>query len=758
MERAGGEQDPERAQRPADPLPARERGRRDHRPSRRPLFVRLEPTSAVLDHWPGAAAGAPRRRRGAGMGNHGRGAIRRTGNRGTATPQQRGSGFGAHTPAPLPRPLRGPASQRQPAGPQPDASGPVPDASRFTARRSTAAAALKEGPRAPSNSGPANEAHGIAHGAGPARGPRPPDPLGVHPCAVRRVLALAEGRRAVHRRPPRRGRLPDGRGARPPREHVELDRRALLPGARLRGLPRAADLGARGVPPPRRGRPPRAERQRQLFRGAAVLARPERLRDRRRGRPRQRRGDRAAHQPPRRRGGHRRDQPGAARADRGDRPDGVLRQLPAPPADAARPSGRARREPVAGGAEPARADRRRDARDRAVGRAPASARRPRDEARAPSQGAHGRDHRRDALRGREARAGPAVLLLEQPGLRALAHRAARHDPGAGVRRVQPRRRAVRGSDKGVPPEVGARIRARTMSVMRDEATFLTKAGLAQMLQGGVIMDVVTPEHAKIAEDAGASAVMALERVPADIRRDGGVARMSDPAMIKGIQEAVTIPVMAKARIGHFAEAQVLEALEVDYIDESEVLTPADEAHHIDKWAFRIPFVCGATNLGEALRRISEGAAMIRSKGEAGTGDVVEAVRHMRAIRGEIRRLGTLDETELFVAAKELQAPYDIVRDVAQNGKLPVPLFSAGGIATPADASLMMQLGAESVFVGSGIFKSSNPEKMARAVVEAARHYADAERVAAASTGLGAAMQSLEARKLDESQVLANRGW
>jgi pyridoxal 5'-phosphate synthase pdxS subunit len=294
--------------------------------------------------------------------------------------------------------------------------------------------------------------------------------------------------------------------------------------------------------------------------------------------------------------------------------------------------------------------------------------------------------------------------------------------------------------------------------MRDEATFRVKAGLAEMLKGGVIMDVVDAEQAKIAEDAGAAAVMALERVPSDIRRDGGVARMSDPAMIKGIQEAVTIPVMAKARIGHFAEAQVLEALEVDYIDESEVLTPADEAHHIDKWAFRIPFVCGATNLGEALRRIGEGAAMIRSKGEAGTGDVVEAVRHMRSITGEIRRLGTLDETELFVAAKELQAPYDIVRGVAQNGKLPVPLFSAGGIATPADASLMMQLGAESVFVGSGIFKSSNPEAMARAVVEATTHYADAERVAAASTGLGAAMASLEARKLDESQVLANRGW
>ncbi len=294
--------------------------------------------------------------------------------------------------------------------------------------------------------------------------------------------------------------------------------------------------------------------------------------------------------------------------------------------------------------------------------------------------------------------------------------------------------------------------------MRDEATFRVKAGLAEMLKGGVIMDVVDADQAKIAEDAGASAVMALERVPSDIRRDGGVARMSDPAMIKGIQEAVTIPVMAKARIGHFAEAQVLEALEVDYIDESEVLTPADEANHIDKWAFKVPFVCGATNLGEALRRIGEGAAMIRSKGEAGTGDIVEAVRHMRSIRAEIRRLTVLEEDELFVAAKELQAPYDIVREVAENGKLPVPLFCAGGIATPADASLMMQLGAEAVFVGSGIFKSSNPERMARAVVEATTHFADAARVAAVSEGLGKAMQSLEARKLDETQLLANRGW
>jgi pyridoxal 5'-phosphate synthase pdxS subunit len=294
--------------------------------------------------------------------------------------------------------------------------------------------------------------------------------------------------------------------------------------------------------------------------------------------------------------------------------------------------------------------------------------------------------------------------------------------------------------------------------MRDEATFRVKAGLAEMLKGGVIMDVVDAEQAKIAEDAGAAAVMALERVPADIRRDGGVARMSDPLMIKGIQEAVTIPVMAKARIGHFAEAQVLEALEVDYIDESEVLTPADEAHHIDKWAFRIPFVCGATNLGEALRRIGEGAAMIRSKGEAGTGDIVEAVRHLRSITGEIRRLGTLDEAELFVAAKNLQSPYDVVREVAREGKLPVPLFCAGGIATPADASLVMQLGAEAVFVGSGIFKSDDPATRARAIVEATTHFADAERVAKASEGLGKAMESLEARKLGEDQLLAGRGW
>src|ERR1700757_2303900 len=281
--------------------------------------------------------------------------------------------------------------------------------------------------------------------------------------------------------------------------------------------------------------------------------------------------------------------------------------------------------------------------------------------------------------------------------------------------------------------------------MRDEATFRVKSGLAEMLKGGVIMDVVTPEQAKTAEDAGAAAVMALERVPADIRRDGGVARMSDPEMIKGIQEAVTIPVMAKARIGHFMEARVLEALEVDYIDESEVLTPADEANHIDKWPFKAPFVCGATNLGEALRRIGEGAAMIRSKGEAGTGDIVEAVRHLRKITGEIRRLTMLDPAELPTAAKELQAPLELVRQIAQEGRLPVVLFCAGGIATPADASLVMQLGAEGVFVGSGIFKSEDPERRPRAIAAATTTSADPVRGAAPSTGLGQPMASLESK-------------
>ncbi|HET9074589.1 MAG TPA: pyridoxal 5'-phosphate synthase lyase subunit PdxS [Solirubrobacteraceae bacterium] len=293
---------------------------------------------------------------------------------------------------------------------------------------------------------------------------------------------------------------------------------------------------------------------------------------------------------------------------------------------------------------------------------------------------------------------------------------------------------------------------------RQEATFTVKSGLAEMLKGGVIMDVVTPEEARIAEAAGACAVMALERVPADIRRDGGVARMSDPEMIQGIQEAVSIPVMAKARIGHFAEAQVLEALEVDYIDESEVLTPADTVNHIDKWNFKVPFVCGATNLGEALRRIAEGAAMIRSKGEAGTGDIVNAVTHMRTIQTEIRRLTVMDDRELFAAAKELGAPLPLVQRVARDGKLPVVLFCAGGIATPADASLMMQLGAEGVFVGSGIFKSGDPERRGRAIVEATTHYDDPARVAAASTGLGAAMESIETSKLSVDHQLATRGW
>jgi pyridoxal 5'-phosphate synthase pdxS subunit len=295
-------------------------------------------------------------------------------------------------------------------------------------------------------------------------------------------------------------------------------------------------------------------------------------------------------------------------------------------------------------------------------------------------------------------------------------------------------------------------------MMHDEATFRVKAGLAEMLKGGVIMDVVTPEQARIAEESGACAVMALERVPADIRRDGGVARMSDPAMIREIQQAVSIPVMAKARIGHFAEAQVLQALEVDYIDESEVLTPADEANHIDKSRFSVPFVCGATNLGEALRRIAEGAAMIRSKGEAGTGDIVEAVRHLRAIGGEIRRLSGLREEELASAAKELAAPLELVHSVASAGRLPVVMFCAGGIATPADASLVMQLGAEGVFVGSGIFKSENPAARAAAIVDATTNYADPERVAAASEGLGNAMSSLEVRKLPDEQLLSQRGW
>src|SRR5712675_2669279 len=294
--------------------------------------------------------------------------------------------------------------------------------------------------------------------------------------------------------------------------------------------------------------------------------------------------------------------------------------------------------------------------------------------------------------------------------------------------------------------------------MRDEATFTVKAGLAEMLKGGVIMDVVTPGQAKIAEDAGAVAVMALERVPADIRRDGGVARMSDPEMIQGIQEAVTIPVMAKCRIGHFAEAQILQSLEIDYIDESEVLTPADLAHHVDKWKFTVPFVCGATNLGEALRRVTEGAAMIRTKGEAGTGDIVNAVTHMRAVFGHIRRLGALREEELYAEAKELRAPFELVKWVAENGKLPVVTFTAGGIATPADAALCMQLGADGVFVGSGIFKSGDPERRAKAIVEATTHYKDAEILARVSAGLGEPMVGISTATLDPSQLLETRGW
>ena len=294
--------------------------------------------------------------------------------------------------------------------------------------------------------------------------------------------------------------------------------------------------------------------------------------------------------------------------------------------------------------------------------------------------------------------------------------------------------------------------------MHDEGTFRVKSGLAEMLKGGVIMDVVTPEQARIAEEAGACAVMALERVPADIRRDGGVARMSDPAMIRGIQEAVTIPVMAKARIGHFAEAQVLEALEVDYIDESEVLTPADEANHIDKWAFKVPFVCGATNLGEALRRIGEGAAMIRSKGEAGTGDIVEAVRHLRDDHRRDPAAARLDAAELATAAKELGAPLELVREVAADGRLPVVMFCAGGIATPADASLVMQLGAEGVFVGSGIFKSDDPAGARRGDRQGDDALRRSPAVAAASEGLGAAMTSIETRKLPDEQLLAGRGW
>jgi len=292
----------------------------------------------------------------------------------------------------------------------------------------------------------------------------------------------------------------------------------------------------------------------------------------------------------------------------------------------------------------------------------------------------------------------------------------------------------------------------------ETSTWATKKGLAQMLKGGVIMDVVTPEQAKIAEDAGAVAVMALERVPADIRAAGGVARMSDPSMIEEIMAAVSVPVMAKARIGHFVEAQVLEALGVDYVDESEVLTPADEANHIDKHAFKVPFVCGCRNLGEALRRINEGAAMMRTKGEAGTGNIVEAVRQLRDVLAEIRRLQGMREDELFVAAKDLQAPYELVREVAAAGRLPVVNFVAGGISTPADAALVMQLGAEGVFVGSGIFKSETPARMAEAIVQATRFYDDPKKIAEVSKGLGSPMRGIALDAIPDEERLAVRGW
>jgi pyridoxal 5'-phosphate synthase pdxS subunit len=294
--------------------------------------------------------------------------------------------------------------------------------------------------------------------------------------------------------------------------------------------------------------------------------------------------------------------------------------------------------------------------------------------------------------------------------------------------------------------------------MSQTGTWAVKVGLAQMLKGGVIMDVVTPEHARIAEEAGACAVMALERVPSDIRKDGGVARMSDPEMIAGIIEAVTIPVMAKARIGHFVEADVLQALGIDYIDESEVLTPADETHHIDKHQYKVPFVCGCRNLGEALRRIGEGAAMIRTKGEAGTGDIVEAVRHMRTVQDEIRRIRNMADDEIYTTAKELGAPLELVMQVKREGRLPVVNFAAGGVATPADAALMMRLGADGVFVGSGIFKSENPPLVAKAIVEATTHFQDADVIARVSRGLGKAMPGISVSSLPEKELLATRGW
>jgi pyridoxal 5'-phosphate synthase pdxS subunit len=309
-----------------------------------------------------------------------------------------------------------------------------------------------------------------------------------------------------------------------------------------------------------------------------------------------------------------------------------------------------------------------------------------------------------------------------------------------------------------PFELHTLYRREEQPMNEDKGTFTVKKGLAQMLKGGVIMDVVTPEHAKIAEEAGACAVMALERVPSDIRKDGGVARMSDPSMIEGIIKSVSIPVMAKCRIGHFVEAQVLQALGVDYIDESEVLTPADEANHVNKSAFTVPFVCGCRDLGEALRRISEGAAMIRTKGEAGTGNVVEAVRHMRQVMDDIRRIQTMPDDELYSEAKRLGAPVELVQQVKEQGRLPVVMFTAGGIATPADAALMMQLGSDGVFVGSGIFKSDNPALMAKAIVKATTHYQDAKIIADVSRDLGKAMPGLEIGAIPEKELLATRGW
>jgi pyridoxal 5'-phosphate synthase pdxS subunit len=329
---------------------------------------------------------------------------------------------------------------------------------------------------------------------------------------------------------------------------------------------------------------------------------------------------------------------------------------------------------------------------------------------------------------------------------------------AGRRRGPSRRSTIRASYRHQISRGAQTVSEQSSATSPVTGTARVKRGMAEMLKGGVIMDVVTPEHAKIAEDAGAVAVMALERVPADIRAQGGVARMSDPDLIDGIIAAVSIPVMAKARIGHFVEAQILQSLGVDYIDESEVLTPADYAHHIDKWAFTVPFVCGATNLGEALRRISEGAAMIRSKGEAGTGDVSNATTHMRQIRAGIKRLGALPEEELFLAAKELQAPVDLVREVATTGRLPVVLFTAGGIATPADAAMMMQLGAEGVFVGSGIFKSGDPARRAAAIVKATTSHDDPDVLAKVSRGLGEAMVGINVDAIPAAHRLADRGW